>query len=118
MPAGDRTGPAGMGPMTGRALGYCAGYAAPGFANAGYGRGMGRGAGRGFGRGFGGRGRGWGWRGAWGAPYAATQPDSRAPVPGAEQELNALKDHADFLSRSLRDIQTRIGQLESGTQDP
>ncbi|MGB9888435.1 MAG: DUF5320 domain-containing protein [Anaerolineae bacterium] len=30
MPAGDRTGPMGMGPMTGRRAGYCAGYANPG----------------------------------------------------------------------------------------
>jgi len=33
MPRGDRTGPAGMGPMTGSAAGYCAGYPAPGFLN-------------------------------------------------------------------------------------
>ena len=30
MPFGDRTGPAGLGPMTGRAAGYCAGYGVPG----------------------------------------------------------------------------------------
>ena len=33
MPGGDGTGPAGMGPMTGRAAGYCVGYAVPGFMN-------------------------------------------------------------------------------------
>jgi hypothetical protein len=33
MPGGDRTGPAGMGPMTGRAAGYCAGYPMPGYRN-------------------------------------------------------------------------------------
>jgi len=33
MPRGDGTGPAGMGPMTGRAAGYCAGYDRPGFVN-------------------------------------------------------------------------------------
>jgi len=33
MPLGDGTGPAGMGPMTGRAAGYCAGYSVPGFMN-------------------------------------------------------------------------------------
>ena len=33
MPGGDRTGPAGMGPMAGRAAGYCAGYPVPGFMN-------------------------------------------------------------------------------------
>ena len=33
MPGGDRTGPAGFGPMTGRAAGYCAGYTVPGYMN-------------------------------------------------------------------------------------
>jgi len=33
MPRGDGTGPGGMGPMTGRAAGYCAGYSMPGFMN-------------------------------------------------------------------------------------
>ena len=30
MPGGDRTGPAGRGPMTGRGLGDCAGFSRPG----------------------------------------------------------------------------------------
>lgn len=38
MPRGDGTGPAGQGPMTGRAAGYCAGYNSPGYANPGWGR--------------------------------------------------------------------------------
>ena len=33
MPRGDGTGPMGLGPMTGRAAGYCAGYPVPGFMN-------------------------------------------------------------------------------------
>jgi len=33
MPLGDGTGPAGMGPMTGRAAGYCAGFPMPGYMN-------------------------------------------------------------------------------------
>jgi len=33
MPGGDRTGPTGMGPMTGRTAGYCAGYPLPGYMN-------------------------------------------------------------------------------------
>jgi len=41
MPGGDRTGPLGFGPMTGRALGYCAGYNTPGYANPRFGRGFG-----------------------------------------------------------------------------
>ena len=43
MPWGDRRGPDGFGPMTGRRMGYCAGYDRPGYANQGYGRGMGYG---------------------------------------------------------------------------
>ena len=41
MPGGDGTGPAGMGPMTGRAAGYCVGYAMPGSVNPVAGRGFG-----------------------------------------------------------------------------
>jgi len=53
MPGGDGTGPGGMGPMTGRAAGYCAGYPVPGYMNPVGGRGYG-----GWGRGF--RGGGFG----------------------------------------------------------
>ena len=38
MPFGNGTGPAGMGPMTGRAAGYCAGYPVPGYMNSAVGR--------------------------------------------------------------------------------
>jgi hypothetical protein len=50
MPRGDGTGPMGVGPMSGRAAGFCAGYAVPGCMNRvpGLGMGMGRGGGRGF----------------------------------------------------------------------
>ncbi len=69
MPAGDRTGPFGAGPMSGRAMGYCAGFPVPGCANPAWGGGFGRGWG--CGRGF--------WRlarrGRWGAmPYATGYP--------------------------------------------
>jgi len=53
MPGGDRTGPLGLGPRTGRAMGYCAGYSTPGFMNPVLGRGFRRFWRRGFGRGFG-----------------------------------------------------------------
>ncbi len=59
MPRGDRTGPMGQGPVTGRGLGYCSGYESPGFAK---GFGMGRGFGRGRGFGHYGFGRGYGYR--------------------------------------------------------
>jgi hypothetical protein len=60
MPFGDGTGPAGMGPMTGRAAGFCAGYPVPGYMNPVGGRGY-WGWGRGFRGGGFGRGRGFGW---------------------------------------------------------
>jgi len=33
MPFGDGTGPAGLGPMTGRVAGFCAGFPVPGYMN-------------------------------------------------------------------------------------
>jgi len=45
MPAGNGTGPLGMGPMTGRAAGYCAGFGVPGYVNPTMGRGFGAGPG-------------------------------------------------------------------------
>lgn len=36
MPWGDRTGPLGLGPMTGRRAGFCAGFPVPGFLNRGW----------------------------------------------------------------------------------
>jgi len=57
MPLGDRTGPEGMGPRTGRRMGYCAGFDTPGYVDSGFERGFGigrkYGRGRGIGRGFG-----------------------------------------------------------------
>jgi hypothetical protein len=51
MPGGDGTGPGGMGPMTGRAAGFCAGYPVPGYMNPVGGRGYwGWGRGGGWGR--------------------------------------------------------------------
>jgi len=71
MPRGDGTGPMGVGPMTGRAAGYCAGSGVPGYMNVvpARGYGMRRGLGRGFGRRFmgPGRGRAFGWGGGYNA---------------------------------------------------
>lgn len=53
MPGGDRTGPNGQGPMTGRQAGLCRGFNGPAGQNFGAGRGLGRGMGRGLGYGMG-----------------------------------------------------------------
>ncbi len=117
MPGGDRTGPMGLGPMTGRGAGFCGGYAAPGFANFAPGRGF-----WGWGRGGGGHGRrnrfyatgltgwqraGWGWPGfGWGAPIA-----SAPPAATREQELSLLNQQAQELAQTLEQIKQRIAEL-------
>ncbi|RQW09972.1 hypothetical protein EH222_03275 [candidate division KSB1 bacterium] len=111
MPYGDRTGPLGQGPMTGRGAGFCAGYGAPGFASPGFGLGFGRG--RGWRRGgFGFRHNYYatglfGWqRAGWGAPW----PGAAAPT--REDELAALKDQADALKSSLDAIEKRMKEID------
>ena len=112
MPAGDGTGPMGLGPMTGRGAGYCAGFAMPGFMNPLPGRGWGRGLGRGRGRGWG---RGWfgmGWPGYYGElPYPASPPYSGTPSP--EYDAQALKAQAEHFEAALADIKKRIAELEA-----
>ena len=108
MPGGDRTGPAGMGPMTGRAAGFCAGFGVPGYANSGRGRGF-------WGRGRGmGRGRGYGWP-AWSGnvnPYAYGASPI-APQISVQQELEGLKGQAEYLEDTLDGIKKRIEELEN-----
>jgi len=117
MPGGDRTGPIGAGPMTGRAAGYCAGYPVPGYMNPIAGRGWGFGFGRGWGRGWFGRGRGWrhwywatglpGWaRAAYGYPALGAYPYSAELTP--KREMDMLKRRAKALKTQLADIQSRI----------
>ena len=124
MPRGDRTGPWGAGPMTGRAAGYCAGYPVPGYMNPG--RGWGRGFGRGWGRGFG---RGWG-RGWYVYPPLAivqpTYPQVYPPAPKPqtpEQEIAALENyHKDLvaekadLEQEMDGVKARIEELKAKLQ--
>ncbi len=111
MPGGDRTGPAGLGPMTGRAAGFCAGYGVPGYMNP---------VGGGFWGGGRGRGGGRGWR-HW---YYATGLPGRArggygfgaavgPTAPAASEIDVLKQQAEFLQNSLNQVNQRIQEIES-----
>ncbi|MEN8098776.1 MAG: DUF5320 domain-containing protein, partial [Chloroflexota bacterium] len=89
MPRGDKTGPEGAGPMTGRGAGYCAGSDRPGYAGGGFGRG------RGFGRRsyqrFGGRPR----RGGYGRfGYGAYNEPDWAPTLEPEMERERLQAQA------------------------
>ncbi|MBC8182623.1 DUF5320 domain-containing protein [candidate division KSB1 bacterium] len=116
MPGGDRTGPRGMGSMTGRGAGYCAGYNVPGYATPGFGRGGG----------FGGGGRGHrnmyyytglpGWVRYGEAPFVApygAQPLASQTTP--EQELDYLKYQAKYFQDSLENINKLISEMEEKT---
>jgi len=122
MPRGDGTGPSGMGPMTGRAAGYCAGYGVPGYASFGGWRGVGRGMGRG--RGFG---RGWaaGWSRGW-TGYPVRQPfyappmfeGPYAPPPGdVAAQLSALRSQAKWMHEGLSEIEEQIRELEERAEE-
>ncbi len=100
MPRGDRTGPNGMGPRTGRGAGFCSGFDRPGYMNGGaargfgYGRGMGRGYGRGYGYGF-------------ATPYAPY-----APVPySKETERGYLENEISILKEQLKASEARLADI-------
>ena len=110
MPRGDGTGPAGLGPMTGRAAGYCAGYPVPGFANPIPGRGLGFGYGRGLGFGFrGGRGSFPYFGTGYGYPYGT----SFGIEPTPQHEIEALQNQSKYLEDALEGIKKRIAELET-----
>jgi len=94
MPRGNKKGPMGEGPNTGRGLGYCTGHDEPGGEShparqGGAGRGMGRGFGRGMAGGGRGQGRGRGTR----RFLAANHHD--------QEELSSLR-------RRIQDLEARV----------
>jgi hypothetical protein len=103
MPRGDRTGPEGMGPMTGRRSGFCAGYSVPGNTNpAAFGCGYGRG--RNFRRG-GGRG---GYRGS---QYYNDSVMQDMPEKGFDEE-KALKSQSEYLEEQLAKVNKRLKEMD------
>ncbi len=125
MPRGDGTGPAGLGPMTGRGLGYCAGYPYPGYMNP-----IGRWIGRGRGVGWGGRGwrhwyratglPGW-WRAwlgypAWGSggyyPYSWVKPTPQEEKEMIKEEKEIIKEEIDLLKEQMKALEDRLEELK------
>jgi hypothetical protein len=115
MPGGDKTGPLGMGPISGRGAGYCTGNDVPGFANMG----------GGFGRRMGGR--GWrhrfyatgipGWaRGGYGYDFESFRLQ-RDPRIASRDELNRLRDQANQCESTLKAVNARIEELERHQKD-
>lgn len=123
MPRGDKTGPAGMGPMTGRAAGYCTGNVYPGFVSPHppgfYGR-------RGFNRMRRGRGHrhctgmpGWsryetGYP-TWGAYPMYDDPNMVEEIV-PDQEKDMLLEQAEMLKQHIVEIETRLKELEKDSE--
>lgn len=106
MPSGDRTGPRGQGPMTGRAFGFCGGYDTPGYEKGFGSQGRGFGFRRGMGRhrGFGGGGyRDWSFSGYNASPYW---------IQDKGNEIEMLKSQSEALKRMQKDIEKRLNDLE------
>lgn len=109
MPRGDRTGPTGMGALTGRGAGFCEGSRSP-FSGRLFRRGYGRGAG------FGGGGRGWrhmfhatglpGWmRFGGGGPAFVEEPSLDTEKRLLEEEAGALKSQLDIIRKLLDELE-------------
>lgn len=102
MPGRDRTGPQGIGPMSGWGTGYCAGNRAEtgNFGGRGWQRG-GAGGGHGRCKQF----------------YATGQPgwmrSGWGNRPSPTQEAQALKDQAEALESELKLVMQRLDEVES-----
>lgn len=117
MPGGDRTGPLGLGPATGRGAGYCRGLGSPGFANWSGGR---RG-GAGFGRG--GYGRGWrnqffatglpGWVRGRDETGRSAVPSEPARTPTRELQQVQLEARLQDLQREVEEINRQLAEPRS-----
>lgn len=102
MPGGDGTGPLGMGPMTGRATGYCAGY-----ANPGPGFNPGRCAG------------GWGRGNRWGGQGFRAFNQRSYPYSNVNAEayrVSSLEQEARYLESSLENIRRKIAEAKAGKE--
>ncbi len=123
MPGGDRTGPNGLGPMTGRSAGFCTRNTVPGYANHVPGYGFG-GGGRGRRNRYCASGLTGLQRGAkFGYPASGTDAE-HAPFGTSfhatmtkEQEASMLKGQASYLENSLSEIKKRIEKLETGKKE-
>ena len=109
MPGGDRTGPRGNGPMTGRAAGYCAGYPVPRYAYPmrGYGRGFGRGWGRGFCRSF------------YVYPSTPVNPQANALITPQlpEQDVAALENYQKNLATEKADLEQELEGVKARIEE-
>ena len=108
MPAGDKTGPMGQGKMTGGAAGSRTENDAPRYMNwrPWQGGGLGWGRNRGF---------GWGRQYPWGSRFRWAF--NVGPAATREQELELLKQQAEYFKAASEQILARIKELEASTKE-
>lgn len=108
MPGGNRKGPVGNGPRTGRAAGFCSGFNSPGFENPSPGQGQGRNIGsrnprrmrrRIFSRNY--------------STTPVSMQDEYDSEKSRSDELQYLKNKEKYLVSELSSIQKRIEKIES-----
>jgi len=115
MPGRDRTGPRGMGPMTGRGAGYCGGFGGNDYTTRGHFRGGPRAGHHWRSAGPGGH---WRWR-HWACgsgqhgrmPPGGVSPDFSHPDP--ESEKRVLETRTQALRAELESISRRLEGFES-----
>ena len=110
MPGGDRTGPEGRGPMTGRRAGFCVGHQVPGYEKPryGFGCGFGRGSGGGYGRGF--------WRRDT-TPEPYYHPNTYPYTISKDEEKTYLEETAKNLEQEIKSIRKRIEEISKEKKD-
>ncbi len=111
MPGGNGTGPAGMGPMTGRGLGFCSGNSQPGYMTRPGGGFWGFGGGRrggGFGRGF----RGFFGNGFFGFGGVGAYNNGIRQEMTPQQERDMLASQKDYLNSQIEALNERLNKLE------
>lgn len=107
MPRGDGTGPMGMGPMTGRAAGFCNDYSVPGYFNPMH-RCVGFGRGRGYRRMYCATGMPvWGRSG-----YPVYQPEYTQGV----NEKDFLNQQVESMESELMQLKKRLSEIEKGEE--
>jgi hypothetical protein len=119
MPRGDSTGPTGLGPMTGRAAGFCAGFEMPGYTNNAGRRGPGMGFGRGANLGVrSGRFRRRNRFFTTGVPGRAQFGSFAESLQQAdpETEIQVLKSQAEYLQSEMDAIKKHLDELNAKAQ--
>lgn len=115
MPKGDRTGPVGTGPRSGRMAGFCRGFNTPGYATASISVGSGMGMGRRY-RCLGDpmvQGRGMQRRVFSGDPTVPNEGNQAAPPSRPGDNVEALKHRSRALQAELDALNEQVQALES-----